>query len=183
VQVSAGCDRWLEEHGNALYRYAYARFRDRAKAEDAVQETLLGALKNAAAFEGRSEVRTWLIGILRRKISDQFRKEGRAIEEPIDPLKGQFDQYGEWAAPIKEWADPDLALETAEFRRQFLVCLDGLPESYAEAFALREIEGMDYEAVCDELEISATNLSTRLYRARMLLRKCLEQNWFEGDRE
>ena len=128
-------------------------------------------------------MRTWLIGILRKKISDQFRKEGRAIEEPADPLKGHFDSYGEWALPVPEWQDPDKQLEKAEFRRQFLFCLDKLPENYAVAFSLREVEGLEYEQVCDELEISATNLSTRLYRARMLLRRCLEESWFGGTEE
>jgi RNA polymerase sigma-70 factor (ECF subfamily) len=172
--------RWLEEHGNALYRFALGRLRDLSLAEDAVQETLLGALKNVGGFEGRAEERTWLIGILRRKIADQLRKAGRLREESVDTAEPAFDKSGRWAAPPGEWHDPEGQLEKSEFQAQFHMCLEKLPETLAEAFLMREVEGLEYEQVCDQLELSATNLSTRLYRARLLLRKCLEENWFEG---
>ena len=178
--MPAGSDpaRWLEQHGDALYRFALARLRDATLAEDAVQETLLGALKNAATFQGRAEERTWLIGILRRKIADHLRRSGRLKEETVDTSEAQFEKNGDWAAPPGEWHDPEGQLESKEFQAQFQLCLEKLPESLAEAFLLREVEGLDYEKTCDALELSATNLSTRLYRARLLLRKCLEDNWF-----
>ena len=171
-------DTWLDQHGDALYRFALARLGDKARAEDAVQDALLGAFKNAASFEGRSEERTWLIAILRRKVNDQLRQARHKIEEPTDPLHGQFDGFGEWAAPLGKWHDPQGQLEQTEFYEKFRACLDKLPDSYSEAFLLREVEGLEYEAICDEFGLTATNLSTRLYRARVLLRKCLADNWF-----
>jgi RNA polymerase sigma-70 factor (ECF subfamily) len=170
------CDpaRWLEEHGDVLYRFALSRLRDRTLAEDVVQDALLGALKNAKDFEGRAEERTWLIGVLRNKIADQMRKLGRVREEAMEP---EFET-GRWAAPPGEWHDPEGQLERDEFRTRFAECLSQLPESLADAFVLREVEGLEYEKVCDALGLTATNLSTRLYRARLLLRKCLEDNWF-----
>lgn len=171
---------WLDQHGDAMFRYALRRLGDRTCAEDAVQEALLGAVKNAASFEGRSEVRTWLIGILRRKVNDQLRRQRSKIEEPTDPLEGLFDKFGEWAAPVGDWHDPESELEKAEFHKCLQACLERLPDSYAEAFLLREAEGFDYPAICDELGLTPTNLSTRLYRARTLLRNCLEENWFGG---
>ncbi len=171
------CDpaKWLEEHGDVLYRFALSRLRDRTLAEDVVQETLLGALKNAKDFEGRAEVRTWLIGILRNKIADQLRRTGRIREDSTERI---FDDRGAWAAAPGDWHDPESQLSSKEFQQTFSDCMEKLPEPLAEAFILREVEETDYEEVCDALEISATNLSTRLYRARLLLRKCLEQNWF-----
>ncbi|MEX2243559.1 MAG: sigma-70 family RNA polymerase sigma factor [Fimbriimonadaceae bacterium] len=170
------CDpaRWLEEHGDVLYRFALSRLRDRTLAEDVVQDALLGALKNAKDFEGRADVRTWLIGILRNKIADQMRKLGRTREEAIE----QEFESGRWAAPPGEWHDPEGQLENEEFRQRLAECMSLLPESLADAFVLREVEGLEYEKVCDALGLTATNLSTRLYRARLLLRKCLEDNWF-----
>jgi RNA polymerase sigma-70 factor (ECF subfamily) len=174
------CDpaKWLEEHGDVLYRFAHSRLRDRTLAEDVVQETLLGALRSAKDFEGRAEVRTWLIGILRNKIADHLRRSNRIREESADRI---FDDRGEWVAAPGDWHDPESQLSNKEFQAAFQDCVDNLPDQLAEAFILREIEEADYEIVCDELEISATNLSTRLYRARLLLRKCLELNWFGAE--
>jgi RNA polymerase sigma-70 factor (ECF subfamily) len=75
-------EQWLDEHGDVLYRYALLQFRDEHKAEEAVQETLVAALQSRDRFQGGSSVRTWLIGILKHKVLDQFRRESR--EAPLD---------------------------------------------------------------------------------------------------
>ena len=72
-------ERWVEEHGDYLFKYALLRLRDVAKAEDAVQETFLAALKGGKSFAGRSAEKTWLVGIMKNKISDHYRKTGREI--------------------------------------------------------------------------------------------------------
>ena len=68
---------WLNEHGDYLYRFALTRLRDQHLAEDAVQETLLAAIKNSAGFTGKSVARTWLTGILKHKIIDIMRRAQR----------------------------------------------------------------------------------------------------------
>ncbi|MBL1293913.1 MAG: hypothetical protein COB61_008575, partial [Thiotrichales bacterium] len=65
---------WLDDYGDELYRYALARLRDKSAAEDVVQETLLAALKAQENFRGDSAVKTWLIGIMKFKIIDFYRK-------------------------------------------------------------------------------------------------------------
>src|SRR5580658_8214248 len=70
-------ERWLELHGDYLFRYAIMRLRDATKAEDAVQETFLAALKGGKSFAGRSAEKSWLVGILKNKISDYYRKASR----------------------------------------------------------------------------------------------------------
>lgn len=167
--------RWLDEHGDVLYRFALGRLRSKEQAEDAVQECLVGALRNAQSFQGRAEERTWLIGILRNKISDQLRRAGRSKEDVSIEF---FSDRGHWVAAPGEWHDPEASLESQEFQSRFAECMERLPEPLAEAFLLRESEGLEPQNVCDALGISATNLSTRLYRARLLLRQCLETNWF-----
>jgi RNA polymerase sigma-70 factor (ECF subfamily) len=69
---------WVERYGDALYRYALARLRRPQEAEEAVQDTLLAALKGRGQFQGQSHPRTWLIGILKRKIADLFRRAARS---------------------------------------------------------------------------------------------------------
>lgn len=72
-------ERWVDEHGDYLFKYALVRLRDAAKAEDLVQDTFLAALKGGKNFAGRSAEKTWLVGILKNKIADHFRKAGREM--------------------------------------------------------------------------------------------------------
>ena len=74
---SANPERWVDEHGD-LYRYALVRVRRTEVAEDLVQETLLAAVRSREKFGGRSSERSWLVGILKNKIVDYYRKLGRA---------------------------------------------------------------------------------------------------------
>ncbi|MDQ7011172.1 MAG: sigma-70 family RNA polymerase sigma factor, partial [Mariprofundaceae bacterium] len=80
---------WLSEHGDYLYRYAMARLRNPELASDMLQETLLAAWKGSKSFKGNSSVRTWLVGILKHKITDHIRREIRnrklAEEIEVDP--------------------------------------------------------------------------------------------------
>ncbi|MEN8168105.1 MAG: sigma-70 family RNA polymerase sigma factor, partial [Pseudomonadota bacterium] len=78
-------ERWLEEHGSALYSFAYLHVRDTHRAEDLVQETLLAALKARERYQGNSSVRTWLTGILKHKIMDEFRRQSHEAPAPDSP--------------------------------------------------------------------------------------------------
>jgi DNA-directed RNA polymerase specialized sigma24 family protein len=69
--------RWVDEHGDCLYRYALVRVRTPEVAEDLVQETLLVAARSQDKFAGRSSERSWLVGILKNKIVDHYRTLGR----------------------------------------------------------------------------------------------------------
>src|SRR5260221_4802230 len=70
-------ERWVELYGDYLFKYALMRLRDAAKAEDAVQETFLAALNGGKTFQGRSAEKSWLVGILKNKVCDHYRKASR----------------------------------------------------------------------------------------------------------
>jgi RNA polymerase sigma-70 factor (ECF subfamily) len=176
---------WVDEHGDALFRYALLRVKDPGVAEDLVQETFLSALKGVERFRGGSSLRTWLIGILKHKIIDHFRKnrpevlsadlstmENETGEERIDREQASRQ------TPTKWGETPDNLLEDKEFWDTFVSCLDDLPETHRRAFALREIDGVKGDEICKILGITSTNLWVILHRARGKLRGCLEANWF-----
>jgi len=177
--------RWVDDHGDALFRYALARIGDRDTAEELVQEALLAALGARDRFTGQSSERTWLIGILKHKMIDHLRRPSQEqAASGLDSLETQsedvFDRRGVWRQYPRRWRGrPEQTLEDEEFWVVFQRCFSGLPRRLAEVFALRELDEMATESICDVLSVSATNLWTLLYRARLRLRRCLEVHWFE----
>lgn len=179
-------DHWVGEHGDALLRFALLRVGDTATAEDLVQETLLAAWKARDRFDGSSTFRTWLIGILKRRIADHFRKNGRNKRLAGNDSE-QFTTAGSWAENPQAWREPvrrsdakpaDQGAEEQEFWGVVTECTSSLPEHLCRAFLLRTLSGEETDKVCDQEGISAKNLSVRLHRARLLMRKCLEKHWY-----
>jgi RNA polymerase sigma-70 factor, ECF subfamily len=183
---SSAPDRWLNDHGDALYGFAFMRLRNREAAEDIVQETLLAAWRSRENFAADSSERTWLIGILKHKLADHWRRSARQPSESLDAapddevVEKTFDatQGGHWRVPPSVWDHPDAALEQQQFWQVFVDCLGALPPAQAQAFSLCELDGVKGEEACKAMEVAATNLWVMLHRARLRLRQCLENNWF-----
>lgn len=177
-------ETWVDEHGNYLFGYVLPRVRDRHVAEELVQESFLAALKAVESFRGDSSPRTWLVGLLRRKIADHYRKRGREPEtesiDTTDPtIDAWFDEKGAWIKkPSRCEVDPAKLQESTDFWRVFEDCLGALPERLANVFSLRVMDSLKPDDVCKELSITSTNLWVTLHRARARLRACLEANWF-----
>jgi RNA polymerase sigma-70 factor (ECF subfamily) len=175
--------RWVDEHGDALFRYAILRVRDDDLAADLVQDTLLSALKAREGFRGGSTLRTWLIGILKHKIIDHYRRNKVEVRET--DLGGPDHEAGLEHAPshTPAWDEnPSSLVEDREFWGVLSNCLAGLPEAQRRAFMLREFDGLTGEEIRKVLEVTPTNLWVILHRARAGLRRCLESNWFGGKR-
>lgn len=71
-------DGWIADHGDALLRFAMVRVNDLGVAEDLVQETLIAAWRGRERFAGECSPRTWMVGILKRRVADHFRQNGRS---------------------------------------------------------------------------------------------------------
>jgi RNA polymerase sigma-70 factor (ECF subfamily) len=173
---------WVDRHGDYLFRYALARLGQPELAEDVVQEAFLGALQSRRRFAGASSERTWLVGILKHKLADHFRRRRR--EEPaeyagadswIDDL---FDRRGHWRKWPPRWTNPSAVFENTEFWTIFSQCLRRLPAQLAEAFSLREMDDLPSAKICKVLGISPTNLGVMMHRARLRLWRCLNIHWF-----
>ena len=179
----------FETHRRYLQRVAYLQLSDQALAEDAVQDTLLAALQ--AKYDGKSSLKTWLTGILKHKIIDLLRKEGRYVglsEEASEEINDDafdtlFLQDGHWTEAPETWPNPEHALTDRQFRAIFEQCCQRLPRKHAQVFMMREVMDIGIEEICSQLEVSASNASVILYRARMSLRLCVDQRWFAGQRE
>ena len=132
---STSAERWLEDHGDALFGFAFMRLRDRETAEDMVQETLLAAWRSRESFAATSSERTWLIGILKHKLADHWRRSARQPSDALeadaadDLIEKTFDMEkgGPWRVPPSAWANPDTALEQQQFWQIFIDCVGALP--------------------------------------------------------
>lgn len=179
---------WVDQYGEALYKFAYFRVNNQALAEDLVQETFLSAIKAKERFSGRSSVKTWLTGILKNKVIDYYRKKNRnqSMQDIANFYEREeaelFSEDGSWnydhdSVPA-DWSPAQVSsLDRSEFMRAFHDCSQKLPERIRTIFLMREIDGLDTDTICAEMDITPQNLWTILHRARMALRACLEKNF------
>ncbi|MCK5888350.1 MAG: sigma-70 family RNA polymerase sigma factor [Methylococcales bacterium] len=180
-------EQWLPRYGDILYRYAITRVRDKNAAEDIVQETLLAGLKSKANYAGKSSERTWLIGILKHKMIDYFRKSAREHPLEEDTLITEltheenddfFNHKGQWQTKLSTWSKPEQSMEQEQFLAILQTCLENLPQRLSQIFIMRELDGMSSEEICKTLSIPSLNsLWVSLSRSRVQLRHCLDKNW------
>lgn len=176
-------DRLVGDHADALFAFAVSRVGDEGVAEELVQETFLGALRDRESFRGKSAFRTWLIGIMRHKIADHWRRTAReerlhdgAAEDSA--VQEMFTTMGQWRHPPSDGKlDPNDMIEREEFWAAFRECLSRLPAGQRSVFALRVMEEHGVDSICKALGASATNVWVMLHRARLRLRRCLEAEW------
>jgi RNA polymerase sigma-70 factor (ECF subfamily) len=156
-----------------ILRAARASGLNAQAAEDLTQDTFTTFLEKADTFEGRSHVRTWIFGILYRKIAEARR--GRQREDrhdDIDELVEQrFREDGSWSRPPRPIDD---VLHDEQIGEKIDECLELAPTQQRMAFVLKEVEQMNSEEICNILDVTRTNLGVLLYRARNRLRECLE---------
>jgi RNA polymerase sigma-70 factor, ECF subfamily len=183
----------IDRYGTTMVRVAQMYVRDRATAEEVVQETWLAVLNGIDRFEGRSSLKTWLFRILTNRAKTRGERDGRMIpfsslagageeDEPsVDPdrfLGPDSAQPGAWAAPPRAW--PQDRVLAAETLGVIEMAIDQLPEAQRAVIRLRDIEGWSPMEVADALEISDGNQRVLLHRARSKVRAALE-SYLEPD--
>lgn len=169
-----------------LMKFACLQLRNDAWAEDAVSETVLAALAKPQSFGNRSQLKTWLVGILKHKVIDALRQHGREISstdtsddaqaDPLDYIGFQAD--GHFSEAPADWGNPEQQLSSQQFFAVLEACTTQLPASQGRLFLMREWLELPSEEICKELALTPTNLYVQLHRARLRLRACLELNWF-----
>jgi RNA polymerase sigma-70 factor (ECF subfamily) len=163
----------VRDHARPLMRAARGLGFVEQEAEDLVQDVFKTFLERLDSFEGRSQLRTWLFGILHRKALEHRRAS--IIDDRMDPIdevfESRFDAKGNWTRPPADLERLILSKEIGELIRG---CMGGLSASQREAFVLREVEEMDTSEICKILGVSVTNFGVLMHRARARLRECLE---------
>jgi RNA polymerase sigma-70 factor (ECF subfamily) len=179
----------VDRYNASLLRLATTFVRDRAVAEEVVQETWLGVLQGIGRFEARSSLKTWIYRILTNKAKTRGERERRtvplsALGEPEDGPSVDPDRFfdpdhrwgGHWAAPPRRWDEiPEERLLARETLGWVQDAIEGLPPAQRQVITLRDVEGWSADEVCDSLEVSEGNQRVLLHRARSKVRQVLEE--------
>ena len=169
-------------HVDALFGAALRMTGNRQDAEDLVQDTYVKAIRNLHRYREGGSCKAWLFRILTNAYIDRYRKARRSpvpVELDEEGRTGLYDRLldapGEEAASGFDLSDLDDYLGRFvddEVKR----AMDGLPEIFRTAIALRDMEGFSYQEIADMLEIPIGTVMSRLFRGRKLLQESLREH-------
>ena len=175
-------NKWIDLYSDYLFNYTITRVNDREIAKDIIQDTFFAGLKSMKNFKGEASERTWLISILKRKIIDYYRKinskKGRA---EVRMTYINDDQEGDWLEERVEdegYLNAEETIENTELSDAIYDCMSKLSEKQATVFKMKTILGYETDTICNELNITPSNLWVLIHRARIQMAECLEKNWF-----
>ncbi|MDF1763138.1 MAG: sigma-70 family RNA polymerase sigma factor [Oleibacter sp.] len=183
-------DAQYQQLHDDMLRFARLQLSDDEAAADAVQEAMVGALRNAQSFKSEASFKTWVFAILKNKIADSLRKRYRDplyqadTENDCKKCESSDDQWfndkDHWRSKTKprRWGDTEQLTDNEQFWRVFDACLNDLPGDQARVFMMREFVELEAGEICESLALSTSNLHVLLHRARLRLRACLATSWF-----
>ena len=158
----------VEQYSDLAYSVAFRMLRNAEDAEDAVQEAYISAFKALPNFKGQSKLSTWLYRIVVNACLMKIRKDKSRAKYLSEKA---FDD-----AIVYDWKnDPEEAAVNSELRSMLESGLDLLSPDLRAVVVLRDIQGLSTEESAEALDISIASLKSRLHRARIMLRKHLDE--------
>ena len=167
----------IERYSDKLYHLALRILRREEEAREVLQEALLKVVTKIDSFHGDSSLYTWLYRItlneaLMRKRGD---RSSQQVSVEADLPHYEFgiaaDEYSDWSKL------PDKQFEKEELREFVRSCVEELPDELKSAYVLKEEEGLSEDEVCEVLEITKPAMKNRVHRARLVLRKRIEEKY------
>ena len=149
-----------------LYRVAFRLLGERAEAEDVVQEAMIKLWERREELATIKNVEGWCIRIVRNHGIDRYRSRKRRSSSGLE-------QAAELADPTP---DPSAQLQTRDMQTRIHRLIQQLPEQRRMVIQLREIDGMSYREIADQLKISLDQVRTDIHRGRVALRAALLKN-------
>jgi RNA polymerase sigma-70 factor (ECF subfamily) len=180
---------WVKTYADYLYSLALIKVSNKETAEDLVQETFLSAFKAKDTFRHGSSEKTWLTAILKNKIIDHYRKKDvlKDVSTYISDTDRGFDEHffnehdGHWMMESEPLAWKELAdakLNRNEFNKIIQYCIQKMPTKLVPVFVAKFLDEAESEFICKEYNITSSNYWVIIHRAKVLIRSCLEKNWF-----
>ena len=170
--------RLVDAYSAPIYRLGLKILGNPQDAEDVLQNTFLNALTHLSSFEGRSSLSTWLYRIASNEALMQIRRKRKNVS--IEDLQTEGSDEGILPEIFMDWSVlPESELITEESKAKLDEAVSKLPESLRLVFVLRDVEGVSIKETAEILNLTETNVKTRLLRARMALREQLSAYYGE----
>jgi RNA polymerase sigma-70 factor (ECF subfamily) len=170
--------RLVDAYSSSIYRLGLRMLGNPQDAEDVLQNTFLNVLTHIADFEGRSSLATWLYRIAANEALMLLRKKKPEVN--LDDFEASEDSDDLLPTQFVDWsALPEDELLSGEGKTFLDRAIQALPESLRIVFLLRDIEGVSIKETAEALNLTETNVKTRLLRARMFLREQLSSYYSE----
>ena len=184
TKTKSELSNWVDSYTQPLVNWAFHKVSDAEIAKDLVQDTFLAAAEKIDGFKGESSPKTWLFSILNYKIIDHYRKK---VKQPQRMDNQSFENFftsdGEWKKDKRpgDWSgDGGHLLDNKAFLAVLKTCMDALPEQWSTCVKLKYLMNKKGEEICQEVEISPSNYWQIVHRAKLQLRECVENNWFNN---
>lgn len=178
-------EQWISHYGDSMYSWAYYKTGSKETAEDLVQDTFLSAFNSFDKYKPESNAKTWLYTILNNKIIDYYRAS--STQKTVNQTSLQkttledenFDSNGMWNKTYKPlWSNTEEhLLDNPQFLEVLALCIDQLPKKWKNVVLGKYIHHKKGSQICQDLDITSSNLWQMAHRAKLQLRTCLEQNW------
>ena len=175
-------ENWVYLYGDLLYNWAYNKTNSKEIAEDLVQETFISAFRKYYQFENKSTPKTWLIAILNNKIIDYHRATKNTKYTSIENngivlTDTMFDNDNFWLNELdkKIWGKVNNKNSKEIIEDKLKKCMSNLPEKWNLAISYKYFSNEKTAVICQELEVSTSNYWQIIHRAKLLLKKCVEQ--------
>ena len=174
-------NRLVERYGERIYRLARRMSNNDADAEDVMQNTLIKILRKASTYRGDSDPMGWIYRITMNEAREIHRKRKRKPSVSLDSLPVEFDGSSHPIGITDISMRPERAAMAGEIEAVVREAINELPDGYREAVVLYDLEGVPYQEASDLMELTLGGFKTRLHRARLHLRRRLEEFWNAQD--
>ncbi len=173
--------RLVDTYSSSIYRLGLKMLGNPQEAEDVLQNTFLNALTHLSSFEGRSSIATWLYRIATNEALMLIRKRKPEVSLEQEAPAGEAESVEDLKPHVfADWSGlPEDELLSVEGKNILDTAIQSLPETLRLVFILRDIEGLSIKETADTLNLTETNVKTRLLRARMYLRERLSTYYAE----
>lgn len=174
-------DLLVERYGERIYRLARRMSNNDADAEDAMQNALVKILRNASSYRGESDPMGWIYRITLNEAREIHRRRKRRPAVSLDTLPVEFDEDSHPIGVTDLSMRPERRAMSGEVDAVVRDAIDELPDGYREAVVLHDMEGVPYQEAAELMELTLGGFKTRLHRARLHLRRRLEEFWQAHD--
>ncbi len=161
---------------DAAFNVAYRMLGDDAAASDASQTAFLSAWKNLRAYRGGS-FRGWLLRMVTNTCYDELRRRYRHPTIALEPTNEDEEEIESPRWLADDGPSPEESVERGELERAIQHCLEGLPDDFRSVVVLVDIQGLDYDEVAVAVSKPLGTVKSRLARARLKMRRCLQGVW------